>query len=249
LAAGNSNCSEHLHEEGSMDSAPEPKLRLFLDSADPSDWEEYLPLGIFHGVTTNPLLLERAGQSCTVANLRRLTARARDLGAGEIHVQTWGSGIEAMTETAEELATLTDPGIRAMVKIPASAAGFRAAKIMVGNNIPVTLTAVYTPGQVLAAAGLGADYAAPYLGRLDDAGQDGPATIEAMKNILSGTGTATRLLVASLRSVQQVIELAVKGLDTFTFGTKVARELITSDLTSAAASDFQRAAESMSDRQ
>ena len=64
-----------------LESTGEPVMRLFLDSADPADWERWLPTGIFHGVTTNPLLLERAGQKCTLDNLAVLTARAGDLGA------------------------------------------------------------------------------------------------------------------------------------------------------------------------
>ena len=64
--------------------------RLFLDSAHPADWERFLPLGLFYGVTTNPLLLERAGQECSLSNLEKLTRRAVDLGALEIQLQTWG---------------------------------------------------------------------------------------------------------------------------------------------------------------
>ena len=232
---------EHQH----LPCRPETGLRLFLDSADPVDWNRFLPLGFFHGVTTNPLLLERAGQPCTVANLRDLATAARDLGAREIQVQTWGRSPEQMVETGESLAELAEPGLRAVVKIPATAEGFQAARALRENGRSITLTAVYTPGQVMAAASLGASYAAPYLGRLDDAGQDGAATVLAMHDILARNGSPTRLLTASLRTVEQVIDLATRGLDTFTFGTLVAGKLLASNLTSAAAADFQRAAEAM----
>jgi transaldolase len=231
--------SEHLV------SRPGTGLRLFLDSADPADWGRFLPLGFFHGVTTNPVLLEHAGQACTVANLRDLVTAARDLGAREIQVQTWGSSPEQMVATGEKLAELAEPGLSVVVKIPATTEGFQAARTLRENGRSVTLTAVYTPGQVMAAAGLDASYAAPYLGRLDDAGQDGAATVLAMHDILTRTGSRTRLLTASLRTVEQVVDLASKGLDTFTFGTRVADQLLASDLTNAAAADFQRAAEAM----
>ena len=65
-------------------------LRLFLDSADTSAWDRWLPTGLFYGVTTNPVLLERASEKCTVENLAAMTSRALDLGAREIHLQTWG---------------------------------------------------------------------------------------------------------------------------------------------------------------
>ena len=226
---------------------PGTGLRLFLDSADPADWRRFLPLGFFHGVTTNPLLLERAGQTCTVANLRELAGMARDLGTREIQMQTWGRNPGQMAETGEKLAELAEPGLRVVIKIPATAEGFQVARNLLANGRTVTLTAVYTPGQVMAAASLGAAYAAPYLGRLQDAGQDGAALVLNMHDILTRAGSRTRLLTASLRTVKQIVDLAAKGLDTFTFGPGVADQLLVSDLTSAAAIDFQRAAEAMGD--
>jgi transaldolase len=227
---------------------PRPGPRLFLDSADPAAWERLLPTGIFHGVTTNPLLLERSGQDCTVANLGRLVRMAAELGVCEIQVQTWGPDAATMVETGEILAGLGRHGTAVVIKIPATTDGFRAARLLRDRHHPVTLTAVYEPGQVLAAAGLGAAYAAPYLGRLDDAGHDGAAVIGAMQNILRGTGADTRLLVASLRTANAVVDLAVMGLDTFTFGPNVADQLLAADLTTAAAADFQRAATAMGDK-
>ena len=228
-------------------SRPENGLRLFLDSADPTDWRRLLPLGFFHGVTTNPLLLERAGQPCTVANLRSMAGAVRDLGAREIQMQTWGRSPEEMVETGNLLAEMDGPDLRVVIKIPATAEGFQVARSLLGNGCSVTLTAAYTPGQVMAAAALGASYAAPYLGRLDDAGQDGAATVLTMHDILAGTGSQTRLLTASLRTAEQIVDLATMGLDTFTFGPGVAEQLLVSDLTAAAAADFQRAAEAMGD--
>ena len=237
--------AESAREHELSISRPGTGLRLFLDSADPADWARLLPLGFFHGVTTNPLLLERAGQPCTVDNLRYLATAARDLGAREIHIQTWGRSPEQMVETGERLAESVGTDLRTVVKIPATAEGFQAARALHDNGRSVTLTAVYTPGQVMAAASLGASYAAPYLGRLDDAGQDGVATVLAMHHILARTGSRTRLLTASLRTVEQVVDLATRGLDTFTCGTRMADQMLGSDLTAAAAADFQRAAEAM----
>jgi len=220
-------------------------LRLFLDSADPADWRRFMPRGFFHGVTTNPLLLERAGLPCTVPKLRELARVARDLGAREIQMQTWGRSPEQMVETGGKLAELAESDLQVVIKIPATAEGFQVARTLIGKGCSITLTAVYTPGQVMAAAGLGASYAAPYLGRLDDAGHNGAGIVLTMHDILARTGSRTRLLTASLRTAEQVVDLAAKGLDTFTFGTRVADQLLDSDLTTAAAADFQRAAEAM----
>lgn len=225
----------------------EQGLRLFLDSADPGAWETWLPTGIFHGVTTNPVLLERAGQRCTVDHLAELAARARGLGAHEIHLQTWGEDAAVLYERGAMLGYLANPHLAVVVKVPATPLGLPVARRLAGHGVRVTLTAVFEPGQVVAAAGFGAAYAAPYLGRLDDAGRDGPAEVVAMHEILANTGSGTRLLTASIRSAQIVVDLARRGLDTFTFGTAVAEELLASELTAGAAADFQRAAEAMGD--
>ncbi len=223
----------------------EPGLRLFLDSADPAEWSQFFPLGYFHGVTTNPLLLERAGQACTVDNLRELSGIARQLGVQEIQMQTWGVGPEEMVATGERLAGLAMPDMRVVIKIPATPEGFQAAGTLRKNGRSVTLTAVFTAGQVMASASLGACYAAPYFGRLEEAGQDGTAKLMTMKEILTRSGSKTRLLTASLRTAEQVVDLAARGLDTFTFGTRVAADLVASSLTRKATADFQRAAEAM----
>ena len=222
-------------------------LRLFLDSADTAAWDRWLPTGLFHGVTTNPVLLERAGEPCSVDNLAVLAARARDLGAREIHLQTWGDDENSMYERAGMLAYLANSDLAVAVKVPVTTVGLGVARRLADHGTRITLTAVYQPGQVVAAAGFGAAYAAPYLGRLDDAGQDGQAVALAMHDILLTTGATTRLLTASLRSAETVTNLARQGLDTFTFGPAVAEQLLTSELTETAASDFQRAAEAMGD--
>lgn len=226
--------------------APGEGLRLFLDSADPGQWQRFLPLGLFHGVTTNPLLLERSGQPCTLQNLETLARTAARLGAREIQLQTWGATAREMEANGLALARIRQPGLAVVVKVPATEGGFAAAAGVRDGGGQVTLTATYGPGQVLAAAGLGAAYAAPYLGRMNDAGLDGTAVLDAMRDILIRSQSPTRLLVASLRRADEVVDLARRGFDTFTFGDKVAAELFQEDLTETAAGDFQRAAEAMS---
>lgn len=217
-------------------------LRLFLDSADPAAWECWLPLGVFHGVTTNPMLLERAGQACTIDNLGRLGARAFDLGASEVHLQAWGEDEEALVDCGRRLATLAP---QVAVKVPATEAGLRAARRLVAEDLVVTVTAVYNTGQVLATAALGAAYAAPYLGRLDDLGRDGTAEVIAMHELLQNSVCPTRLLVASLRTWDKVVELAWEGLDTFTFGPGIAAAIADDPDTEDAAAVFAEAARNM----
>ncbi|RKZ18925.1 transaldolase [bacterium] len=220
--------------------APRP-YRLFLDSAEPAVWRKLLPTGIFHGVTTNPLLLRKAHLSCNRATLTDLAGQARDAGAREIHLQAWGEEADQLVERGLALAAATAE-IDIAVKIPATPTGLAAAKRLVDDGCRVTLTAVYSPGQVLAAAALGVAYAAPYLGRLNDAGLDGHAVLRTMGSMLAGRDTSVRLLAASLRRVKDIIDLAAAGLDTFTFSPEVALALLQEPLTEQAAAAFELAA-------
>ncbi len=224
-------------------------LRLYLDTADPAQWQRLLPLGLFHGVTTNPLLLERAGQACTLDNLNTLAQMASNLGCKEIHLQTWGVSPSQFVRCGIKLAQMATPSMDVALKLPATREGFLAAQELSGLGHRITITAVYSENQVLAAAGLGAAYAAPYYGRLLDAGRDGRQILLGMNSMLKKTGSSLRLLTASLRSADQVIDLAREGLDTFTFGAAVADQLFTEDLTEKAAADFYRAAQAMGDSQ
>ncbi len=157
-----------------------PGLRFLLDSAERAAWAEWLPLGCFHGVTTNPVLLKAADVPCTVAAITDLVRRAIDLGAGEVHAQTWGRARDAYLEHGRAWAAI-DPKV--VVKVPTTVEGAAAAAKLRDEGVRLTMTAVYTVAQALIASALGAEYAAPYLGRMNDAGHDGFGEIAAMAEI------------------------------------------------------------------
>jgi transaldolase len=216
-------------------------LRLLLDSADPAAWAEWLPSGLFRGVTTNPTLLRRAGQPCSLEHLALLTARAIDGGVQELHLQAWGSDLLACGRALFALAP-----DRIWVKLPITRTGAAAARSLIAEGCPVTFTACYEPAQVLLAAALGADYIAPYLGRITDLGRDGHAQLIRMQRIVEGIaysakeGLQLRLLVASLRSTEDLARLAAEGLNTFTISPAIAAELFAVEPTLAAAAQFER---------
>jgi len=216
-------------------------LRLLLDSADPAAWAEWLPSGLFRGVTTNPTLLRRAGQACNLEQLAALTAQALAYGVQELHLQAWGADLLACGRALFQLA----PG-RIWVKLPITRAGAAAARSLIAEGCPVTFTACYEPAQVLLAAALGADYIAPYLGRITDLGRDGHAELTRMQRIVEGVGPSAgarsplRLLVASLRTPDDLARLAAEGLDTFTISPAIAAELFAVEPTLAAADQFER---------
>ena len=216
-------------------------LRLLLDSADPVAWADWLPSGLFHGVTTNPTLLRRAARPCRLEELERLTCEALDWGMQEIHLQAWGGDAEALTTCGDRLAALA-PG-RVLVKLPITRAGAEAARHLIQAGVPVTFTACYAVPQVLVAAALGARYIAPYLGRIGDLGRDGHADLIAMQQALDGVGATTRLLVASLRHPTDLSRLAAAGVGCFTMAPALAADLFAIDPTAEAAAKFERDAE------
>lgn len=213
-------------------------LRLFLDSADPRAWAEWLPTGLFHGVTTNPTLLRRAQIPCRLESLAALSRQALDLGCRELHLQAWGGDASALDSCGRALAALAPEQV--VVKLPVHRPGALAAARLIDAAIPVTFTACYAVPQVLVAAALGASYIAPYLGRINDQGRDGAAELVAMHSCLRGCGSPVRLLVASLRRPEEMGQLAAEGLDTFTISPEVAAALVSCPETETAAARFER---------
>ena len=212
------------------------RLKLLIDSPDIIAWQRLLPSGLFYGVTTNPKLLAQAGEPCTVNNLARLSRAAFSLGAGEIHLQVWGLEAEKMIEIGRQLAEIDS---RVMVKVPATAEGYRAARLLINQGVSVTLTAMHSAVQVLAAIALGARYAVPYLGRMSDARLDAVAEVIAMQEILEHHPGPTQILLASIRQIDQIVTLARHGVSVFTLLPKLAEQFIDNPLSLRAAEEFE----------
>ena len=221
-------------------SSPSPGLRFLLDTADVAAWKEWLPLGFFFGVTTNPILLKAAGIPCDLAAIGPLVGQALDAGAGEVQVQTWGRTRDLYVAHGRAVAALSP---KVVVKAPTTVEGTAAAATLRSEGVRVTMTAVYSAGQALIASALGAEYAAPYFGRMNDSGRDGFKEIATMAQAMRAHGAATRILVASLRAPSDIVRLAAEGLDTFTFGPKLAAGFFADDQTRQAVEAFEDAAE------
>lgn len=214
--------------------------QLFLDTAAIAEWGNYLPMGIFYGVTTNPVLLERAGVPCNLQSLTKLARTALDTYNVECFMlQTWGESSESLVRNGLALQNI-DP--RLVVKVPLTKSGIEAAAILKSKGTRLCMTACYAPHQVFTSSALGAEYVAPYLGRMSDAGKDAIEEIAQMQSIVEGLQSGTRIFVASIRHVNQLATLSSMGLHTFTFSPSIAQGLAEDPLTIAAAADFERAA-------
>src|SRR4028118_301496 len=111
-------------------------LRLFLDTADTTQWQTWLPTGIFYGVTTNPLLLKRANVTCSVEQLKEIANQAFELGCKEVQLQTWGNTVDVLVNTGKLLAAIDD---RIVVKVPITQLGTQAASQLIAEGIKSTL--------------------------------------------------------------------------------------------------------------
>lgn len=200
-------------------------FHLYLDSADLAEIEACLPHPVVHGVTTNPTLLRRAGVDR--GGVPRLLKRCIDLGARQVQAQVYSADAEGMLGDARALLPQFEPG-QLVVKIPATRQGLAAGAQLVAEGVPVTWTAVYAPEQAHFAAQLGAAYAAPYLGRLEDAGLDGLALIARMQALVAGqpASSGTRLLVASVRSREAYLALLALGVGAVTIPPRLLAELL-----------------------
>ncbi|MGB3299112.1 MAG: transaldolase family protein [Phormidesmis sp.] len=214
-------------------------LSLYLDTAEMTQWQTWLPTGLFYGVTCNPALLQQAGISCQVQTLAALAQQALKLGAQEVHLQAWGDSAAQLETVGRSLASIDS---RIVVKLPATQIGTTAAKALIHSGVPVTLTAIYTVHQVVIAAAIGASYAAPYLGRMNDLGRDGRADLAKMQQVLNGVGSQTRLLTASIREIEDISVLAAQGVNTFTFSEAIAQSFFNVPATLEATAAFERAA-------
>lgn len=214
-------------------------MDLYLDSADEPAWADLMPIGLFRGITTNPLLAQRAGLSYPDIDWTAKAARARDLGAKELHAQVYGPVESYLNWAAALYESGAKAGLATVVKIPLTPEAIRAVPAIKALGGPILLTAAYHPKQVFVAKALGVDFIAPYFGRMSEAGLPALEMIEQMQTIAAGQ---PRVLVASLRNADQMVALADRGLDCFTLSPDIARSLLSDPLTEQAAAAFETAA-------
>ncbi|MEM9448356.1 MAG: transaldolase family protein [Cyanobacteria bacterium P01_E01_bin.6] len=111
------------------------ELRLFLDTADVDQWKAWMPTGMFYGITSNPLLLERASVPCSIQGLTHLAHQAFALGAEEMQMQTWGNTVDDLVNTGRAIADIDQ---RVVVKVPITKTGTEAASQLITNGVRVT---------------------------------------------------------------------------------------------------------------
>ena len=206
-------------------------MNLFLDTANTDCWADLSGTALFSGITTNPLLIQRAGLKTSTETYQALYERAMKLGYPCIQFQVFG---DDWLQCAQAIASL---GPEVFIKIPANKTGFEVVSELSLTD-RTTLTAVYSDGQVIAAEALQVAYTAPYYARLKDAIENADELFDRMQDI----AFETELLVASLRSNEQFLDLAARGFSTFALPEPIARTFFESTLADKAIADFEEAA-------
>lgn len=211
-------------------------LRMYVDSAVREDAEPLLSSGIFRGITTNPVLLRRAGLH--EEDLDDFYHWAAAVGAEEVFFQAWGDNEQELVQCATRLFAI---GPRVVVKLAANRPGVRASATLASSGFPVLMTAVYNAPQAMLGAAAQVAYIAPYLGRMGDAGRPAHAEIIRMAHALRGVRSDTKILVASIRTPGDVVQLAQEGVECFALSPAVARGFFAEPLTDAAIDNFDQA--------
>lgn len=198
-------------------------MKIFLDTANIEDIRRYNDMGLVDGITTNPSLLAREGGDPEPA-MREITATVR----GDVSLEVIGTGYEAMMEEGRRLAGY---GNNVVVKVPMTPDGLRACRMLSSEGTPVNVTLVFSANQALLAAKSGAKYVSPFIGRLDDAGQEGMALVRDLVDIFDNYEYETEVLVASVRHPLHVVEAARAGADVATLPPAVLDKMMRHPLT------------------
>lgn len=198
-------------------------MKLFLDTASVDEIRRMWDIGILDGVTTNPSLVAKEGRVFEDV-LREICA----LGVPSVSAEVVATEAAQMVEEGRHLARI-HPSI--YVKVPMTPAGLKATKQLRGEGIRVNMTLVFSANQALLAAKVGASYVSPFIGRLDDQGQDGMELIADIRAIYDNYDFDTEVLVASVRHPIHVLEAAKLGGDIATMPYAVMEKLAQHPLT------------------
>ena len=195
-------------------------MKIFLDTSNVDEIREGVELGLVDGVTTNPTLAAKeAGEGKTFAEVIREIVQ---ITPGPVSVEVVATDYESMMKQAMKISQL---GSNAVVKIPMTLDGLKAIKTLKEKRVPVNCTLIFSPVQALLAAKSGAEYVSPFVGRLDDIGEDGMQIIDQIKTIFVNYGISTKILVASIRNPVHVLRSAVIGADVVTLPFDVLKKL------------------------
>lgn len=205
-------------------------MNIFLDTAIVSDIKKFVDWGVVYGVTTNPSLIAKSGRP--INDVIREIAQLVD---GPVSAEVIATDTAGMLVEARALAAIA-PNI--VIKLPVTPDGLKAVKVLSQEGIKTNVTLVFSMGQALLAARAGATYVSPFVGRLDDIGEDGVALVSGIVESFAIYGIETQVIAASIRNLKHIELLAHTGVDIATIPPELVEKMIQHQLTDAGIERF-----------
>jgi transaldolase len=217
---------------GSFAAGGSNALKLFLDTAHLADIETAVGWGILDGITTNPTLAAVEG-----LEFHDLIKAITDVVDGPVSAEVVADNRDEMVAQGVALRKIAD---NVVVKVPMTVEGVAAGAELVRTGHPINVTLVFSSAQAILAANIGATFVSPFLGRIDDVGNDGVGLLAEIVDLYATQGYATEVLSASLRHPAHVVDSARVGADAATMPFEVMKKLFNHPLTDIGNERFNR---------
>ena len=198
-------------------------MKIFLDTADVAEIREYAATGLVDGVTTNPSLAAKTGKDY-VESLKEIVTIIK----GSVSAEVLATDFDGMMSQGRAVSKVAK---NITIKVPLTWDGLKACRALSDEGLMVNVTLCFSPVQAMMAAKAGATFISPFIGRVDDIGEDGVGLIRDIRAIYDNYGYKTEILAASIRSVSHVREAALAGADVSTIPTEIFKKLLSHPLT------------------
>jgi transaldolase len=206
-------------------------MKFFIDTANLDEIRQANEMGLIDGVTTNPSLVAKEGN----VDFKEHIAKICEMVKGDVSAEVTSLDTEGMLREGRELAKIA-PNV--VIKCPLTLDGLRATRTFRDEGTKVNVTLCFSAAQALLAAKAGATYISPFIGRLDDIGQDGMQLIRDIVQIYDNYGFTTEVLAASIRHPMHIVDSALAGADVATIPFKVIQQLVKHPLTDKGLESF-----------
>ena len=205
-------------------------MKFFADTAEIAEIRELAATGLLDGVTTNPSLVHKSGR-----DFLDVVREIAGVVQGPVSAEVVALDYEGMLREAEVLRKIAD---NIAIKVPLTPDGLKTCKSLTSDRTMVNVTLCFSAAQALLAAKAGATFISPFVGRLDDIGQQGMELIADIRQIYDQYDFSTEILVASVRHPMHVVEAAKLGADVMTAPPKIIHQLFKHPLTDSGIKSF-----------
>ncbi len=205
-------------------------MELYIDTANIDEIRQCASLGVLDGVTTNPSLIAKEG-----VDFHTRMKEICEVVSGPVSAEVVSTDHDGMISEADELVKIAE---NICIKLPCIEEGLKACKTLSDRGVNVNMTLCFQPMQAMLAAKAGAFLISPFLGRIDDISGDGMELIQQIRQIYDNYGFTTKLLAASIRHPQHMVQAALIGADVATVPYKVIQQLLKHPLTDIGLAKF-----------